>query len=102
MMARAAVASGMVAVEVISPARPRSSSSARCTASSIASGERKASGLSRERAVVMVCPSGDHGLDVARRTEIELLRDLACRSERGHGAMSQQRLLGGIVGAIMR
>ena len=43
----------MVAIEVMSPARPRSSSSARCTASSIASGERKASGCSREAGVVI-------------------------------------------------
>jgi hypothetical protein len=38
----------MVAVEVTSPARPRSSASARSTAASISSGDRKASGQSRE------------------------------------------------------
>ena len=47
-MARAGVSSGMVAVEVTSPARPRSSASVRVTASSISSGERKASGQRRE------------------------------------------------------
>jgi hypothetical protein len=52
MMARAGVVSGMVAIEVMSPARPRSSSSARCTASSMASGDRKASGFSSEAGVV--------------------------------------------------
>ena len=41
------VPAGTVAVEVTSPARPRSSASARVTASSISSGERKASGQSR-------------------------------------------------------
>ena len=46
--ARPRVPSGMVAIEVTSPARPRSSSSARVTASSIASGDRKASGQSRD------------------------------------------------------
>ena len=46
------MSSGMVAIEVTSPARPRSSASARATAASISSGERKASGQSRE--VVMV------------------------------------------------
>ena len=63
MMARAWVVSGMVAIEVMSPARPRSSSSARCTASSIASGDRKASGCSSEAGVVMMRSlSGDHRL----------------------------------------
>src|SRR5712671_4877884 len=42
------VPSGIVAIDVTSPARPRSSSSARSTASSIASGDRKASGQSRD------------------------------------------------------
>src|SRR5580704_11605515 len=41
--ARPLVSSGMVAIDVMSPARPRSSSSARVTASSISSGETKAS-----------------------------------------------------------
>src|SRR5262249_18249237 len=41
--ARPARSSGMVAVEVMSPARPRSSSSARVTAASTSSGETKAS-----------------------------------------------------------
>ena len=35
---------GMVAIEVTSPARPRSSASARVTASSIASGDKKPPG----------------------------------------------------------
>ena len=42
--ARARVPSGTVAVEVTSPARPRSSASARVTAASISSGERKRRG----------------------------------------------------------
>ena len=44
--ARARVPSGTVAIEVTSPARPRSSASARVTAASISSGERNASGQS--------------------------------------------------------
>ena len=47
-MARADVLSGMVAIDVTSPPRPRSSLSARVTAASISSGLRKASGQSRE------------------------------------------------------
>ena len=39
----------MVAIDVTSPARPRSSASARVTAASISSGDRKASGQSSER-----------------------------------------------------
>src|SRR5262245_6526079 len=46
--ARACALSGMVAIEVTSPARPRSSASARVTTASISSGDRKASGQSRE------------------------------------------------------
>ena len=52
-IAWAGVVSGMVAIEVISPARPRSSLSARRTASSIASGDRKLSGCSSEAGVVI-------------------------------------------------
>src|ERR1700704_3804944 len=48
------MACGMVATEVTSPARPRSSASARCTASSISSGERKASG--QRSALVLMAP----------------------------------------------
>ena len=46
----------MVAVEVMSPARPRSSFSSRCVASSIASGDRNASGYSSEAGVIMAVP----------------------------------------------
>jgi hypothetical protein len=42
--ARPWASSGTVAAEVISPARPKSSSSARVTAASISSGDKKASG----------------------------------------------------------
>ena len=41
---RLGVPTGMVAIEVTSPARPRSSASARVTASSISSGEMKPPG----------------------------------------------------------
>jgi hypothetical protein len=44
----ALVSSGIVAIEVTSPARPRSSASARVTTASISSGDRKASGQRRE------------------------------------------------------
>ena len=52
-VARACVASGMVATEVMSPARPRSSSSAWRTALSTAIGDRNASGCRREAGVIM-------------------------------------------------
>src|SRR5205823_5832814 len=47
-LARALASAGIVAVEVTSPARPRSSARARVTASSISIGERKASGQSSD------------------------------------------------------
>ena len=53
-MARAGVSSGMVAIDVTSPARPRSSASARVTTASISSGDRKASGQSREEVIILV------------------------------------------------
>src|SRR5262249_37980703 len=53
-IARAGVSSGMVAVAVMSPARPRSSASARVTAASISSGDRKASGQRRERVMLVL------------------------------------------------
>ena len=46
-------ASGMVAIEVMSPARPRSSSSARCTASSMASGDKERVGVTGARLVIV-------------------------------------------------
>ena len=46
------VVSGMVAIEVMSPARPRSSSSARCTASAMTSGDKNASGCKSKADVV--------------------------------------------------
>ena len=51
--ARAELLSGMVAIEVMSPARPRSSSRARWTTSSIARCERKASGWRSDAGTVM-------------------------------------------------
>src|SRR5215831_15399190 len=53
-IARASVSSGIVAVAVMSPARPRSSASARVTAASISSGDRKASGQRRERVMIVL------------------------------------------------
>src|ERR1700728_643691 len=50
-IARPGASSGTVAIEVTSPARPRSSSSARLTAASISSGEIKASGRSSAVAI---------------------------------------------------
>src|SRR5882724_9623568 len=70
--ARAGVPSGMVAVEVTSPARPRSSASARVTAASISIGERKASGHRREMVMqqsgeVSLLLQAHHPLDRAPR-----------------------------------
>src|SRR4030081_2286686 len=42
----------MVAIDVTSPARPRSSASARVTAASTSSGDRKASGQRREVVII--------------------------------------------------
>ena len=78
----------------MSPARPRSSSSARCTASSMASGDRNASGCSSEAGVVTmsVSVSGDHRLRRAQRGALgERGRDLARRGQRRDGAMRQLR-----------
>jgi len=61
-IACAGVSSGMVAIEVTSPARPRSSANARVTTASISSGERKASGQSRD-VVMTKC----RGVDTGRR-----------------------------------
>src|SRR6266446_3067627 len=61
-MARADVSSGIVAVAVTSPARPRSSASARVTAASISSGDRKACGHRSERVMADADPQWNDGL----------------------------------------
>ena len=105
-MAWAGVVSGMVAIEVMSPARPRSSSSARCTASSMASGDRNASGCSSEAGVVtMSSLQFRRSIGCGARTvprSAERGRDLARCGERRHGAMRELRLFGRIIGAVMR
>src|ERR1700731_76518 len=102
-MAWAIVVSGMVAIEVMSPARPRSSSSARCTASSMASGDRNASGCNSEAGVVtMRSVSGDHRLRRAQRSALERGGDLPRCYKRRHGATLELRSLCRIVDAAVR
>src|SRR5712675_1710023 len=92
----------MVAIEVMSPARPRSSSSARCTASSMASGDRNASGFSSEAGVVISVPIGGGCLSVGFDPRLHALKrdhhvQLACRFL----AQRKQRLiLGGVIPGI--
>src|SRR5580692_3942308 len=52
--ARPWVSSGIVAIEVMSPARPKSSSSARVTAASISSGDKKASARSSDIVTISI------------------------------------------------
>src|SRR5262245_12975282 len=82
--ARACALSGMVAIEVTSPARPRSSVSARVTTASISSGDRKASGQSRE----VVIAGEAHRLHVTRSSlvsQIHYALDRASRPRRDRG-----------------
>src|SRR5229473_7443529 len=102
-MAWAWVTSGMVAIEVMSPARPRSSSSARCTASSMASGDRNASGFSSEAGVVMKrVPIGGWCFSVSLDLRLHALkRDHHVQVACGFLAQRKQRLiLGGVIPGI--
>src|ERR1700758_3824973 len=93
----------MVATEVTSPARPRSSSSARVTASSIASGERNASGKSSEAGLVIAKLSSGHRLrDSFSLAFREHLGRLARRDDRRQGAVGKRRLLVRMIGTEMR
>ncbi len=90
--ARAAMSSGMVAIEVTSPARPRSSASARATAASISSGERKASGQSRE-VVMVIRRSGCELAPMSIRLDFCYFFKLTIRS-------TERRALSAIAGSI--
>jgi nicotinate-nucleotide pyrophosphorylase len=66
-IARARASSGMDAIEVTSPARPRSSASARVTTASISSGERNASGQSRDCDIGVIRRGAAQGPHAAQR-----------------------------------
>ena len=88
-------------IEVMSPARPRSSLRARCMASSMASGDRNASGCRSEAGVmIIVFLSGGHRLQ--RRALGQRRRDLARCGQRGHGALCEIGIFRRIIGAVMR
>ena len=96
------VASGMVAIEVMSPARPRSSSSARMHG--LVDRERRQEGVGIEQG-----GRRDHAYSVRRSSVARCAarcaarrRDLARLGERRHGALRQRGHFGRIVGAEMR